>query len=112
MLILAFGSGDTSDTGSGGSSSVTPGEKTITGHGPCIGCISRDDYDKLTAYVVQGDREAFGRLLTEGLSTGRCVEFKKGETVYVMDVGVMSGAVKVRRKGETQEYWTAIESVR
>ena len=119
MVILAFGSVDSSSdtgggsSGAGGGSSESEsilGKNTIKGD-TWIGCISREDHDQLTRYVAAGDREAFGRLLTEGLATGDCVEFESGETVYVSDVSVMSAAVKVRREGESQEYWAAIECV-
>jgi hypothetical protein len=76
-----------------------------------VGCISRDDQDKLLHYAVQKDLDAFRQFLAAGLLTGRCTQFKKGETVYVMDTAIFSGLVKVRRKGETVEYWTNIEAV-
>jgi hypothetical protein len=100
---------DTSDDASDTHSIL--GEKAIQGKGR-IGCVSRADYDKLTSYVAAGDREGFSRLLELGLATGTCVAFKEGETVYVLDVAVLSAAVKVRRQGELNEYWTAIEAVR
>jgi len=86
------------------------GERTIKGDS-YVGCVSREDHDRLANYVVQNDLDAFRRFLAAGLLTGRCTQFKKGETVYVMETAIFSGLVKVRRKGETAEYWTNIEAV-
>jgi hypothetical protein len=38
--------------------------------------------------------------------------FKNGEVVYIADTAIFSGGVKVRRKGETQEYWTNLEAIK
>ncbi len=34
-----------------------------------------------------------------------------GETVYLTDTGIFSGVVKVRKRGETTEYWTNMEAI-
>jgi hypothetical protein len=38
--------------------------------------------------------------------------FKNGEVVYITDTAIFSGIIKVRRKGETKEYWTNTEAVK
>jgi len=105
LITLAMGSSDS------GGSSVTPGVGTISYTGRYVGCISREDHRKLTNYVVQKDKKAYERYLLAGLAAGTCTVFEKGESVYVVETAVFSGLVKVRRKGETQEYWTNIEAV-
>lgn len=81
-------------------------EKRISGD-LWYGCADREYLYKLDAYLLQGDEEAFRKALTSGLVAGTCTVFKKGEVVYITDVGILSSSlVKVRRKGETQEYWT------
>ncbi len=88
----------------------SPGPNRIEGEDN-IGCRSRDYNSKLTRIAVQGDREAFGRALMEGVLSGECVVFKAGEPVFVSDTAIFSGLVKVRRKGEIDEYWTNFEAV-
>ena len=47
----------------------------------------------------------------EGASSGACVMFEAGESVFITDTTILGGLVKVRREGELAEYWTARESV-
>jgi len=84
---------------------------TISGNS-YIGCTSKKYYNKLLDYAVQHDEVAFKRALTAGVLAGICTMFKYGEKVYITDTSIFSGSVKVRRPGETIEYWTAIEAVK
>ena len=77
-----------------------------------FGCTDRDYYEKLLQYLAQNDDEAFKRGLAAGLLTGSCTGFKDGEPVYIMDTAIFSGLIKVRRGGETMEYWTNLEAVK
>jgi hypothetical protein len=121
MVVLAVGS---SDSGSGGGSSNSTGagasdppamatgqDKRISGDHR-FGCSDRDYLDKLVRYAVQHDDQAFSQGLAAGLLAGTCTMFKSGEEVYLADTAIFSGLVKVRRKGEMQEYWTNMEAVR
>ncbi len=74
------------------------------------GCSDREYYEKLTLYAVQKDYAAFNRSLTTGFISGICVKFTAGEQVFIVDSAIFSGLVKIRRKGETAEYWTAMEA--
>jgi hypothetical protein len=85
-------------------------EKRISGD-HWFGCVDREYLGNLVKYAVQKDNEAFTRALTAGLLTGACTPFKNGEVVYITDVAFFSGNIKVRRKGETKEYWTVIEAL-
>ena len=76
-----------------------------------FGCEDREYYEKLAQYLRQNDDEAFGRGLAAGLPVGRCTMFEAGEVVYIADTAFFSGAVRVRRKGQTQEFWTLGEAV-
>ena len=38
--------------------------------------------------------------------------FTNGEVVYIADTAIFSGLVKVRRRGDTNEYWTNLEAVK
>lgn len=72
------------------------------------GCPSRDVYSKLSRYAAQQDLQAFKTTFLQG----GCVSFKDGESVFIADTAVFSGLIKVRRKGKTTEYWTAIEAAK
>jgi len=83
--------------------------KTVNGENH-IGCTDRDYFEKLASYAAVKDTEAFTRALGAALLTGDCVTFKAGEPVFLVDTAIFSGLVKVRRLGETTEYWTNIET--
>ena len=84
--------------------------KTISGNS-YVGCTNKKYYNKLVDYAVQNDDVAFKKALMAGVLAGICTMFKSGEKVYITDTSFFSGLVKVRRPGETIEYWTAIEAV-
>lgn len=75
------------------------------------GCTDREYAGKLFGFVADQDKEAFMRGIAEGLATGRCTTFEVGEPVFLTDTAIMSGLVKVRRKGGASEYWTAMEAI-
>ncbi len=77
-----------------------------------FGCTSREYFSKLGDLAVSGDEEAYRQALIIGLTAGTCTTFKAGEVVYLIDAGLFSGVAKVRRAGETQEYWTNMEAVK
>ena len=76
------------------------------------GATSKELYSKLTQYTVQGDAEAYRKLYSAGLQTGDITGFIDGEEVMLADTAVFSGLMKVRRKGELQEYWTSIDAAK
>lgn len=76
-----------------------------------IGCRDRAYHDRLVSYSVQKDLEAFRRALAAGIMSGMCVEFTPNERVFVTDTAIFSGLVRVRREGETREYWTNLEAL-
>lgn len=114
LLILAYGSSSSSSNSSRSTSSTRPtapsGESRIDGDN-WFGCQSRDYFEKVVGFAVQKDNEAFGKALAAGILQGNCTRFTAGETVFLADTAIFSGLVKVRRKGETSEYWTNLEAV-
>lgn len=85
--------------------------QTVTGS-TWFGCSDREQFEKLVGYQVDRDRDAFMAGLTSGVISGSCVMFKDGERVFMTDTAMFSGPVRVRRQGETQEFWTNIEAVK
>lgn len=76
-----------------------------------VGCTDRDYFSKLTGFVADGDKQAFARGLSTGISRGVCTIFSQGEEVFISDTAVFSGVVKLHRKGNDTEYWTAMEAI-
>ncbi len=71
------------------------------------GCLENDDLDK--AYRLSGDHEAFVKFMLAAILEGRCTLFDAGEEVDQSD-GKWT-VVKVRRKGDTNEYWVPREAI-
>lgn len=87
-----------------------PGERVVHGD-HWIGCTDRDYFDKLITYATQHDEQAYRTALFDGLRAGTCTSFVDGERVFIVDTAIFSGLVKVRRVGDTAEYWTNSEAV-
>ena len=73
--------------------------------------MDRDEFGRLVNYAVQNDQEALSQALTRAVYNGTCTLFQNGETVYLTDTGIFSGVAKVRKRGETTEYWTNMEAI-
>jgi hypothetical protein len=67
------------------------------------GCMHKADLEKTIEYMAQNDREAFKQFLGLGIETGVCTFFKEREPVFIVKLGLLTS--KVRRKGNTAEYW-------
>jgi len=77
-----------------------------------LGCADREYFEKVAQYASQGDNQAYRQAVAAGILTGECTMFKDGEDVYITDTAILSGLVKVRRKGKLQEYWTIPKAVK
>ena len=82
----------------------------ITGNN-WYGCNSKEYFKKLVGYSADNDRQAFEDALIEGMLYGDCTIFDYNEQVFLLKSELFSGMVKIRRQGETQEYWTYMEAV-
>ncbi|MFZ2279917.1 MAG: DUF4339 domain-containing protein [Prosthecobacter sp.] len=85
--------------------------KTIEGQN-WYGASSKELFEKLVQYSVQGDSAAYKKLMLAGLQTGDTTFFKDHEKVLIMDTALFSGLVKVRRTGDVAEFWTSLEAVK
>ena len=120
MAFLAYGSSDSGSSGSSSSSSsasASSPQAAVAGETKRIkgdhrfGCSDREYFEKLVSYAVQDDNTAFSQGLAAGLLAGTCTMFSVGEEVYITDTAIFSGLVEVRKKGQTQEFWTNLEAV-
>ncbi|MEZ5814221.1 MAG: hypothetical protein R3E13_05795 [Alphaproteobacteria bacterium] len=75
-----------------------------------FGCADKDYFKKIVTIAAQGDQAAFKKTLLSGLSGGVCTLFEDGEPVYLVKAGFAS--VKIRRAGDTKEYWTNRETIK
>lgn len=92
---------------SNSNSNLATGERTIGKGG--FACKKEDDYDKLIGFSAQEDSEAFSKYLGTRIVTGECTMLKSGEKIYLESVGL--GTLQIRRKGESDTYWTYREAV-
>ncbi|WP_176316733.1 hypothetical protein [Burkholderia vietnamiensis] len=80
--------------------------------GPWLGCDTEDRFDKIMSYSISGDKVAFKKAAVSAINAGNCTLFRTGQTVHLADVKLLGGTVKIRRDGETDEYWTNREAVK
>lgn len=84
--------------------------------GPCeiisdshYGCSDTAVDEKLSSFLVQGDKDAFRNLLSRALEADVCRFWKKGESVFKQTGGFTQFCL--RSPGEMRCYWTAREAV-
>lgn len=80
--------------------------------GTWFGFRDRELLDRSFKIAAQGDKDAWAKVMTQAMSSGACIPLKPGEEVFLDDTAVMSGLVKIRRKGETASWWTNYEAVK
>ncbi len=121
MLSMIFGGGSpNSQPGQEQPASAYSGEApTDSGHRRLVigelsvvsssfyGCQSRRYYETMNNYYSVGDPEAFTKALVDGLETGQCTYFEPGDEVFLTDLAVSAYLIRVRRRGETVEYWAS-----
>lgn len=76
-----------------------------------FGFSKKEDLNNATEYANNGDKEAWASAMTKGMLNGTIIRFKNGEKIFVKDIEMFSGIVKLRRKGDTKEYWTNYEAI-
>lgn len=75
-----------------------------------IGCKDKKVFDKLTSFLVEGDKDAFKKHYMVAAALGVCKMLKLGTQVYLEDTAIFAGLVCVRPKGEEVCYWTNSEA--
>lgn len=98
-------------------SAVTVSQTTSSGamrvqSGQWFGYRDRELLDRSTKIAAQGDKAAWTQLMAQASAAGGIVPLKPGEEVFIEDVAMMAGVVKIRRKGETSRWWTNYEAVK
>ncbi len=72
----------------------------VISSGDHYGCVGKAEYDLLMGYVAEGDKGAFTTELAWMVAKGACTVFHGGERVYLEEATLLSGAVRLRRKGD------------
>jgi hypothetical protein len=87
---------------------ATPAQASrVAATGQHMGCQSKDVYNKLEMYYSQGDKEAYRKMFLPAVASGACTIFHNGEEVFLCNSPVFSFLIKLRRPGNTAEYWTS-----
>jgi hypothetical protein len=94
------------------SEAQTPDSVMTIRSGNYFGCVAKADLSKIIRFATQKDEAAFTAAISQGLNDGTCTLFKHGEQVYLSNGEVFTGLMRIRRAGETTEYWTVIEAAR
>jgi len=84
--------------------------RTIT-ENAIFGCKSQSQFERIFSYLVQGDKKAWNKAMIDALLSDNCTYLTTGEEVFIRDIAIFSGMIKIRLKGSLDEYWTNIEAV-
>jgi hypothetical protein len=86
-------------------------DKFITGP-DYFGCIDKERHNSLLSMLVQKDEKAFASALARALNSGACVRFPQGRKVFLQDVEITSGLVRLRMEGQEASYWAVREVIK
>jgi hypothetical protein len=67
-------------------------------------CRDRETLDRMRRILASSDEAAWGTFSREILLQRRCVVVAKGEVVFGSVEGNIGGVLRVRRKGDNEEY--------
>ena len=85
------------------------------GEAPCLtqsgffAAMSETHFDALTRYLAQGDLDAAARLMAAHHPT--IVRLKAGVPVFLEEMKIWSGKVRIRPQGQTVSVWTNREAI-
>ena len=77
---------------------------TWTSKGPAVACRTQEILERLEQLQFDGDAAALKKFSLAALATRACIVLEKGETVYGRFESVCSGLLRIRKKGELEEY--------
>ncbi len=77
-----------------------------------VGCKDKGDLESIKRYVSQNDDIAYKKQMIATIGTGRCIFLEHFDEVYIVDIDSWGGVVKIRKKGDTNEYWTYKNAIR
>ena len=111
-IVVAPQSADSSDELPESSPEAAPeGTLRIRGSNR-VGCATEARYERLMRFAVQDDNEAFKQEVLAGILEKDCTLFKENEPVYLSEGNPLGGRAKLRRPGDTVEYWAPFEAAK
>lgn len=60
---------------------------------------------------LRSTKDAWDRFMAKGVADGPYVPLRPGEEVFFVDIDIPAGMTKIRRKGETDGWWTNVEAL-
>lgn len=72
-----------------------------------VGCRTEEQFSIANQSILQHDGQALARMVL----TNQCTTLARGSIVYLVDTAIFHGQIKVRQRGQTEGWWTAIELV-
>lgn len=70
-----------------------------------VGFKDIKDLDRLNDILLSGDGTAATNFMNISIVNGSAVKFNKGQEVYLVERKIIKEYVKIRRRGQTTEYW-------
>jgi hypothetical protein len=108
VLVGAVALSNSGGTGGGSAPNPpVPRERFVAGPN-FFACNQRQNFDRLTKYITDGDEAGFSNGYNQAAAIGLCRHLTVGDAYFVED-STMSGLIEIRKQGETGTYWT-IES--
>lgn len=77
-----------------------------------LGCSDKSLQDRIAKIANSGDHEAFKKLASAGIITGKCRIVSEGTMLFVEDTAIMSGLACFRPAGEVSCLWMASDLTR
>jgi hypothetical protein len=74
-----------------------------------FGCRTTEQYREILALVE--DTEAFQKRLAHRVVLRQCAFFELGDEVLTTDVGILSGMIQVRKRGDPDAFWMRISMI-
>ena len=77
-----------------------------------LGCSEKDLQDRIAKIANSGDQEAFKKIATAGIISGKCKIVKEGTGLFLEDTALMSGLACFRPAGDVQCLWMSSDLTR
>lgn len=91
--------------------SISAAANKVTINYNSVGCIDAANLSRSIELGESGDQEAYVNFLQPLIEGGECAMLKKGQSVFMEDVSLMSGTACVRPRGETQCFTVEYEAI-
>ena len=76
-----------------------------------LACRSRETTERMEQIRGSGDKAAFTSAASAAISSGRCVVLNVGDEVNTVEVAMWAGMINLRKRGETDSYWTYLSAI-